>query len=1124
MAKNKNIQRNKISFFVFIFVAFFLAMSTVIGAEWVEPSVDPPGGNVEPPINQGSIHQYKLGGLTVGTNLINEDNVLNVYGASLFSGGALQATGGILVNTSKMTIDGVDLEMQNGANLFVNKGNITVSNDENNINSIYLETYGDSSTGLYVYDSSPPGSSIGIFSGSYSNTAIFGYSDEGTGVFGQSDQGAGVWGYSPILAGRFDGPVVFHGIDSSEEYGVVIENDSVKIGGDDVSASKGDLYVSRGISTVSKDESVGNSNVYADNTIVTDSLCLGAKTNEEYQGIDGSGLPTGSSCRTRWPGPNNEDWYIWNADNHSGLAEANAYQGGSIRIDGNINNAISFDENNVTVTGELLVTEDVFNIGGTLTADSGITVNGGIIMDSGELNVRNNRIIGIPDPGSGSNYDNDAVPKSYVDDLIGDNSFWEMNQNSWNLEPKSSLGIRGVSVGSTSTDLEAGQSLISGTINISSTQVDSNFLSFKTFAHSYYDQMVVTSKGEIGLGTSTPNRAIHVYKVAGDNAEIDIQSVSGEGNHWGIYNERDNANNDLDNSLRFWNDDNNVLTLQSNGGVKIDELSGGASNRCLYVNANGVIGASTGDCGSFSDNILSIACNPGGTQDIPEKALQIGDASYIYDSSCPNTGEVVDTGTVMQTLHIQSGEAIDINATGELRLKVGNNYGIKISGDGKVTLGGWLLSTPKTSYTQTYNYLVGGAAAGIQGNLNNSTIEFGFFGRTGNTEGLESVNATYGGVGRRLRSSTGQYAYSGIYGYSKGDNSSFSYGVEGVSESGTALRGYSKGTGNILVLDSVNFVGGHALVVDTNGIINTSGKIKISEGTTEYSEIDTESTGLMKISTPNGVGNSVQISSGVNTGNSISEAITLKTNQTIGSTDELLQITNNATNLFTVLGNGNVGIGTTVPGANLHIKTASGNAEIDVQSGSSPKWGIYQDDGYDDLRFWNVDNRMTITNEGNVGIGTTAPSVKLDINGDVHVSSDISTNRAYVTQEIIAGNVSESNGASFRSPALRVPQQFCVELRVNSRISFSGCTMSMHYDLYTDARVNISGSYFSVRNNEESANRYCQELGYTGAYEWDYDPNSNLQFSASLSWQDKKWNIYTLGQGYAHRNINIGCY
>ncbi|PIR12748.1 hypothetical protein COV49_04425 [Candidatus Falkowbacteria bacterium CG11_big_fil_rev_8_21_14_0_20_39_10] len=100
---------------------------------------------------------------------------------------------------------------------------------------------------------------------------------------------------------------------------------------------------------------------------------------------------------------------------------------------------------------------------------------------------------------------------------------------------------------------------------------------------------------------------------------------------------------------------------------------------------------------------------------------------------------------------------------------------------------------------------------------------------------------------------------------------------------------------------------------------------------------------------------------------------------------------------------GKVGIGISAPNKDLHVKTASGNAEIDIQSADSPLWGIYQDDGTDDLRFWNVDNRMTITNDGNVGIGTTNPGAKLHINDDDGVKFLISDDGAAKVQHSTTG-------------------------------------------------------------------------------------------------------------------------
>ena len=65
---------------------------------------------------------------------------------------------------------------------------------------------------------------------------------------------------------------------------------------------------------------------------------------------------------------------------------------------------------------------------------------------------------------------------------------------------------------------------------------------------------------------------------------------------------------------------------------------------------------------------------------------------------------------------------------------------------------------------------------------------------------------------------------------------------------------------------------------------------------------------------------------------------------------------------------GKVGIGTIAPNSTLHIKTDNGNAELDIQSANSPYWGIYQDDGTNDLRFWNIDNRLILKTNGLVNI------------------------------------------------------------------------------------------------------------------------------------------------------------
>ncbi|MEK6409050.1 MAG: hypothetical protein AABN34_19175 [Acidobacteriota bacterium] len=113
---------------------------------------------------------------------------------------------------------------------------------------------------------------------------------------------------------------------------------------------------------------------------------------------------------------------------------------------------------------------------------------------------------------------------------------------------------------------------------------------------------------------------------------------------------------------------------------------------------------------------------------------------------------------------------------------------------------------------------------------------------------------------------------------------------------------------------------------------------------------------------------------------------------------------------------GNVGIGTPTPGTRLEVfgsyvsskgslyvrsndyaYIAVDKANAGYQSGvmfnsaAATKWFFYNPGYSDDLRLYDTvgGDRITFQVGGNVGIGTTSPTKKLDVVGDIHASGRI---------------------------------------------------------------------------------------------------------------------------------------
>lgn len=217
----KNFKVYKIFSFFILFL--FLGPLITLGAEWQEPTCDPPDCNVTAPLNQGDTPQFKTGGLHVGESPLGGYQFSVQNGPSYF--GDLEVGGNATITASNGSFETKGNIVLQGNNLIINDpGSLHMSRTGSQINlnglvpdeglSIAILT-GLAGTAVKVRDDNSDPDSVAIGAGIINGTAIYGSSGGGQGVHGTgSGNGAiGVFGEatnSSAIAGRFDGEVRFN--------------------------------------------------------------------------------------------------------------------------------------------------------------------------------------------------------------------------------------------------------------------------------------------------------------------------------------------------------------------------------------------------------------------------------------------------------------------------------------------------------------------------------------------------------------------------------------------------------------------------------------------------------------------------------------------------------------------------------------------------------------------------------------------------------------------------------------------------------------------------------------------------------------------------------------------------
>ena len=530
----------------------------------------------------------------------------------------------------------------------------------------------------------------------------------------------------------------------------------------------------------------------------------------------------------------------------------------------------------------------------------------------------------------------------------------------------------------------------------------------------------ILSNGSFGIGTNAPAQRLHVsgsgnerilVQSTGANQSVELNLANTHG-RWAIYNAG------TDGALHFYND-----TAPGGDRVRIQE------------NGNMALGAFTAAVKLDVDGDIQVR-NQGD--------LRFADADSSHSVGFQAPGTV--SANVLWTLPAADGGGGQVLAT--------NGSGALSWSDvalGTNTTGAYVATVADAGAGDITVTGSGGESAAVTLDITDDSLDFTEFSNTLTVD--ESTTVTLGG------SNSLTFNLAGTGDFAVQDNGQPALfvtdggGGVGIGTDAPAQRLHVSGDGN------------ERLLIQSTS--NSSVEINLENASSTWAIYNA------------GGGNGLRFFQGgdrvtfANDGNvgigSGSPDGKLEVRQT--GTADIFNLYDNTTNVFTVLDGGNVGVGVTNPIAKLQIGTldASDGSAIAISgegagSGEGGELQLYFAADHDaeavsgefayldafenDIRFGNVGTAgeiMRLTGEGNVGIGTAAPTNALSVHGGITIASTSpsATANALYNQ----GGTLYWNGTAFTAPVTGTQGQMIV-------INSSG-TQSATSELFINASSNV---------------------------------------------------------------------
>jgi hypothetical protein len=332
--------------------------------------------------------------------------------------------------------------------------------------------------------------------------------------------------------------------------------------------------------------------------------------------------------------------------------------------------------------------------------------------------------------------------------------------------------------------------------------------------------------------------------------------------------------------------------------------------------------------------------------------------------------------------------AFRTNATERMRITNGGNLlvgsttdnGAKLQVSGTATISGNLTANITTITNGTRSWVINPGSAYIQHQVG-GVVEGQIDPSNGGNSWLGATSGTTGAGAKHYFSSTGAATFASsvtagggsLFNANSGTLSADILTVRGGGSSGAfGFRVESNNGDDLLFVNALSY---NVIMGTTGGNVG----IGTNNPSVKLNIIETDETTAIQINDASTAQKLMISNTSITMGRSSGSNANFKIgtiNQTWGANGGNLLLQTNATERMRITSTGNVGIGTDSP-----VKTLDVRGTLAISNSASSFWYMDRDDS--DGRFKIVDDanndRFNITTSGNVGIGTTSPTRKLDI-------------------------------------------------------------------------------------------------------------------------------------------------